>query len=294
MARDETFLKRAAGAIVSQYDFSAQRLFVEADLASGAEIALSARQFNYLVNVLRLRAGDAIHVFNGRDGEFRAELHDVSRRGAKLRVGARLRAQIARADLDYCFAPLKQARQDYMAQKATEMGAGRLVPVITRRTQARRVNTERLVANVVEAAEQCGVLAAPQVAEATKLDDFLSRFPPARLLVFCDEAAPPADPFTALSRRSAANGVSLLIGPEGGFDEEERDAILRLPNVARISLGPRILRADTAAVAALAAIPTILVVVFASLLFQFGVQFWFSDKARTVLDNADQVAQAYV
>ncbi|MBL1258381.1 16S rRNA (uracil(1498)-N(3))-methyltransferase [Methylocystis sp. Sn-Cys] len=236
---------------MSHYDFSAQRLFVEADLAPGADVVPPPEALNYLLNVLRLREGDAILLFNGRDGEFLAHLSAVTRRAATLRVEKLLRPQTPLADLDYCFAPLKQARLDYMAQKATEMGAGRLVPVITNRTQVRRVNSARLRANAVEAAEQCGVLAVPEASEAVDLADFLVSFPEKRLLVFCDEDAPIANPVTALSGRSG-EGVSVLIGPEGGFDEQERAAIARLSNVARLSLGPRVLRADTAAVAALA------------------------------------------
>lgn len=239
------------GYFLSHYDFSAQRLFVENALSPGAEIAPPPEALNYLLNVLRLREGDAIILFNGKDGEFLAHLAAVTRRSAQLRVDRLLRAQTARADLDYCFAPLKQARLDYMAQKATEMGAGRLIPVITRRTQVRRVNSARLQANAVEAAEQCGVIAVPAVAEAVELPEFLAGFPPERLLVFCDEDAPIADPLAALAGR-AGQGVSVLIGPEGGFDDRERAAISRLQNVAKLSLGPRVLRADTAAVAALA------------------------------------------
>ncbi|WP_246695640.1 16S rRNA (uracil(1498)-N(3))-methyltransferase [Methylocystis rosea] len=237
---------------MSAYDFSAQRLFVRDDLAPDVELAPSAEAANYLLNVLRMREGAAIHVFNGRDGEFRATLANVSRRSAKLRVGERLRSQTERADLDYCFAPLKQARLDYMAQKATEMGAGRLLPVITRRTQVRRLNSGRLESNVIEAAEQCGVLAVPEVAAAVELPDFIACWPARRLLVFCDERAALANPLDALGGRTAREGVSVLIGPEGGFDDAERAAIAGLPNVARLSLGPRVLRADTAAVAALA------------------------------------------
>nr|WP_041927123.1 16S rRNA (uracil(1498)-N(3))-methyltransferase [Methylocystis sp. SC2] len=237
---------------MSAYDFSAQRLFVRDDLAPDVELAPSAEASNYLLNVLRMREGAAIHLFNGRDGEFRATLANASRRSARLRVGERLRVQTERADLDYCFAPLKQARLDYMAQKATEMGAGRLLPVITRRTQVRRLNSGRLESNVIEAAEQCGVLAVPEVAAAVDLSEFLARWPARRLLVFCDERAALANPLDALEGRTAREGVSVLIGPEGGFDEAERAAVAGLPNVARLSLGPRVLRADTAAVAALA------------------------------------------
>lgn len=224
---------------------------MEAPLAPGLAFVPPSEALNYLLNVLRLREGDAIHVFNGRDGEFLAHIAEKSRRSAELRVEKLLRAQTPAPDLDYCFAPLKQARLDYMAQKATEMGAGRLVPVITRRTQVRRVNSARLRANAIEAAEQCGILTVPEVSEAAELPDFLSAFPAERLLAFCDEDAPIANPFRALSGRTG-KGVSLLIGPEGGFDDAERAAIARARNVVTLSLGPRVLRADTAAVAALA------------------------------------------
>jgi 16S rRNA (uracil1498-N3)-methyltransferase len=238
---------------LSHYDFAAQRLFVEDALAPAVELAPTAEALNYLLGVLRLREGDAILLFNGRDGEFLAHIAQASRKSAKLKVDRRARAQTPRADLDYCFAPLKQARQDYMAQKATEMGVGRLLPVITRRTQVRRVNVARLRANAIEAAEQCGVLAVPEVSDATELSAFLAGLPAERLLVFCDEDAPVANPVKALAGRSG-RGVSLLIGPEGGFDDAERKAIARAPNVVSLSLGPRVLRADTAAVAALAVV----------------------------------------
>jgi 16S rRNA (uracil1498-N3)-methyltransferase len=243
---------------LSRYDFTAQRLFVDAPLLSGARIAPPGEGLNYLLNVLRLRAGDAVLLFNGRDGEWRARLCDVSRRSATLLVEERARAQEASVDVEYAFAPLKQARLDYMAQKAVEMGASRLAPVITRRTQARRVNTARLSANAIEAAEQCGILTLCQVAEPVDLPDYLASFPPERLMVFCDEDAECANPIEALKGVPAHMGVSLLIGPEGGFEESERDQILRLKNVARLSLGPRILRADTAAVAALALVQAVL------------------------------------
>lgn len=238
---------------MSHHDFTAQRLFIEAPLEAGARVAPPGEALNYLLNVLRLREGDAMLLFNGRDGEWRARLENVGRRAATLVVGSQTREQEPAADLDYCFAPLKHARQDYMAQKATEMGAGRLVPVVTRRTQARRVNTARLRANAVEAAEQCGVLAPPAALEAVDLEEFLAGFPADRLLVFCDEDAETADdPIGTLRTAPDHAGVSVLVGPEGGFEEAERAAILRLPKVVRLSLGPRVLRADTAAVAALA------------------------------------------
>ncbi len=220
-------------------------------MAPGLAFVPPAEALNYLLNVLRLREGDAVLVFNGRDGEFLAVIAEATRRSAKLRVERMTRAQSKGADLDYCFAPLKQARLDYMAQKATEMGTGRLVPVITRRTQVRKVNAARLRANAVEAAEQCGILTVPDVLEAVELTDFLAAFPQERLLVFCDEDAAIANPYEALFEKKA-QGVSLLIGPEGGFDDAERASIARAPNVVTLSLGPRVLRADTAAVAALA------------------------------------------
>lgn len=242
---------------LARYDFNVQRLFVEADLAAGAQVELSREQANYLLNVLRLRDGDAIHVFNGRHGEWAARLAARGRRDAALEPTQSVRPQEAACDLHYLFAPLKHARLDYMVQKATEMGASRLRPVITRRTQAARVNTERMRANAVEAAEQCGVLNIPAVDEPAKLEAAIAGWPPDRRLVFCDEDAAPGDPVAAL--RTACPGdapppLAVLVGPEGGFDPSERRMLLALPGAIAISLGPRILRADTAAVAALAVV----------------------------------------
>jgi 16S rRNA (uracil1498-N3)-methyltransferase len=241
---------------VSEYDFTAQRLFLDAPLAVGTPCDAPATTHNYLLNVLRLRTGDPIHLFNGRDGEFRARLTDASRRRVQFLIEAQLRTQTALADLDYAFAPLKQARLDYMVQKAVELGAGRLSPILTNRTQVRRLNLERLRANIVEAAEQCGVLAIPEICEPVGLSTYLAKLPVARLLVFCDERAPLANPLDTLSAMAGRPdaGVSLIVGPEGGFDDGERALLMRRATVARISLGPRILRADTAAVAALAVV----------------------------------------
>src|SRR5271167_2755218 len=239
---------------MARTDFRTPRVYISQDLAPEAEIKLDPQQTNYLVNVLRLGAGAPILLFNGRDGEFSASLSTSSRKTALLAVGARTRAQEAPPDVDYLFAPLKHARLDYMAQKAVEMGARRLRPVITRHTQVARVNLERLRANAIEACEQCGVIWAPEVAAPETLEKTLARWPPERLIVFCDEEAPQASPLDALGEVSAENGVGLLVGPEGGFDDDERAAILASPRVLRLSLGPRILRADTAAVAALALI----------------------------------------
>ena len=239
---------------MARTDFRTPRLCVPHDLAAGAEVKLDPQQTNYLVNVLRLGAGASVLLFNGRDGEFSASLDARSRKAASLIVGAQTRAQETSPDLDYLFAPLKHARLDYMAQKAIEMGACRLRPVITRHTQVTRVNLERLQANAIEACEQCGIIWIPEVAPVQSLAETLKSWPPERLLVFCDEEAGLASPLEALEGARADSGVGLLIGPEGGFGDEERAAILSAPRVLRLNLGPRILRADTAAVAALALI----------------------------------------
>jgi 16S rRNA (uracil1498-N3)-methyltransferase len=239
---------------MARTDFRTPRLYVAHDLAEGKAAPLEAEQANYLVNVLRLREGGRVLVFNGRDGEFAASLGRVVRKGASLQIGEQVRPQESPPDIDFLFAPLKHARLDYVAQKAVEMGARRLVPVVTRHTQAHRLNLDRLAANAIEACEQCGVIWVPEVSPLQPLDRALAEWPAARLLIFCDEEAPQANPLEALSLADATHGAGLLIGPEGGFDDAERAMILRIPNVLRISLGPRILRADTAAVAALALI----------------------------------------
>lgn len=235
------------------YDFTAQRLFVEASLDAGGTIALERAAAHYLMSVLRLGEGDSVLVFNGRDGEWQGTLAPSGRKSADLRLVTRTRPQPESGGPHLLFAPLKHARLDYMVQKAVEMGVGRLQPVLTRRTVASRVNLERMRANAIEAAEQCGVLAVPEIDAEAKLADALSALPPERLLVFCDEDAPISDPSEALLQ-SGGGEIALLIGPEGGFDPAEREAILARSNVCRLSLGPRILRADTAAVAALAVI----------------------------------------
>ncbi len=235
-----------------QLDFRSPRLFVDAALAAGETVALERSQSNYLGNVLRLAAGDSILVFNGRDGEWQASITG-RKRPDSLMITARTRPQDRLPDLAYVFAPLKHARLDYMVQKAVEMGASSLQPVLTRFTQISRVNSERMRANVIEAAEQCGILSLAGVAEPIPLDRYLGQRQPQRLLVFCDEAAEAANPVQALEGGlTRANGIDVLVGPEGGFAEEERALLLRQKLTLRLSLGPRILRADTAAVAALA------------------------------------------
>ncbi|MBX9647020.1 MAG: 16S rRNA (uracil(1498)-N(3))-methyltransferase [Xanthobacteraceae bacterium] len=240
-----------------ELDFNAPRLFVDAPLKAGQTVALERNQSNYLGNVLRLSAGDSILVFNGRDGEWQALIAGRKRPDA-LVITALTRAQDRLPDIAYVFAPLKHARLDYMVQKAVEMGASSLQPVLTRHTQVSRVNSERMRANVIEAAEQCGILSLATVAEPVALDRYLGQREAHRLLVFCDEAAETANPVQALKEGSAADGIDILIGPEGGFAEEERALLLRQPKTLRLSLGPRILRADTAGVAALALVQTAL------------------------------------
>ena len=233
-------------------DFDKPRLFVEAALAAGETVALERGQSNYLGNVLRLAAGESILVFNGRDGEWQASIKG-RKRPDSLTIVSRTRPQDHLPDLAYVFAPLKHGRLDYMVQKAVEMGASSLQPVLTRFTQVSRVNGERMRANVIEAAEQCGILSLAEVAEPLPLDRYLSQRENERLLVFCDEAAEVANPLQALQGGLAAgNGIDVLIGPEGGFAKEERAILLRQPKTLRLSLGPRVLRADTAGVAALA------------------------------------------
>jgi 16S rRNA (uracil1498-N3)-methyltransferase len=236
-----------------QHDFRKPRLFVEAALAAGETVPLAREQSNYLGNVLRLSAGETILAFNGRDGEWQASIAG-RKRADSLEIMDQMRPQDRLPDLAYVFAPLKHARLDYMVQKAVEMGASSLQPVLTRFTQVSRVNCERMRANVIEAAEQCGILSIATVAEPVPLDRYLSQRETARLLVFCDEAADVLDPLQALQGGGpqATKGIDVLIGPEGGFAEEERAVLLRQPATLRLSLGPRILRADTAGVAALA------------------------------------------
>jgi 16S rRNA (uracil1498-N3)-methyltransferase len=248
---------------MARYDFRTPRLYLDQLLAAGASIALDAAQANYLGNVLRMKTGDSVLVFNGRDGEWRGTLTGASKRRLTLTVADRTRVQTGALDLHYLFAPLKHARLDFMAQKAVEMGASRLQPVITRHAQVARVNLERLRANAIEAAEQCGILTLPDIGAPLTFERMLAERDPARLLVFCDEDAEVKDPVAALAAarddgRAEPRPLAVLVGPEGGFAEEERAALLALPNAVRLALGPRILRADTAAVAALALVGAVL------------------------------------
>lgn len=239
------------------YDFRSPRLHVDDDLAGDVTLPLSREQANYLINVMRLGAGELVLVFNGRDGEWRAHVEVTGKRQAHLVVENQLREQTSGPDIHYLFAPLKRARLDYMVQKATEMGVARLQPVITRHTITERVNGERMRANVIEAAEQCGILRVPTIAEPERLDRLLMGWNPERRIIFCDESAPITDPVAAL-RWIGAGPIAVLIGPEGGFASEERASLIALPFVQRLAMGPRILRADTAAVAALTLVNAVL------------------------------------
>lgn len=240
------------------HDFNAPRLHVEPALAAGLSVDLDRMAANYLLSVLRLGNRDEVLVFNGRDGEWLARIAVSGRKSASLEPIRRVREQTRPSDLIYVFAPLKHARLDYMVQKAVEMGVGRLQPAFTRRSVASRINRDRMRANAIEAAEQCGILAVPEIGPEADLPAVLAMLEPDRLVVFCDEDAPVADPVAALAGATIASGLALVVGPEGGFAPEERDLLMRCANLRRISLGPRILRADTAAIAALALVQGVL------------------------------------
>ncbi|QQR35848.1 16S rRNA (uracil(1498)-N(3))-methyltransferase [Devosia oryziradicis] len=233
------------------------RLFVEPDLTAGAQLILGKEQSLYLAAVLRKVVGDEVVLFNGRDGAWLARLASDSKKSVALDLVEQIAPQTPKSDLWYGFAPLKTERLDYVIQKAVEMGAGTIQPVLSRFTQVSRLKHERLVANAVEAAEQCEVLSVPKVEAEVTLERLLDGWPADRLLVFADEGEASSSPVEALTELRGKK-IGLLIGPEGGFSDEERARLRTLPYVVPISLGPRILRADTAAVAALAVIQAII------------------------------------
>lgn len=227
------------------------RLFVGGDLLSGAALDLDGDRAHFLRNVLRLQSGDRIAVFNGRDGEWSAEIVELGKRSATLEIADRLRDQESDPDIWLAFAPIKRARIDFIGQKATELGAAVLWPVFTRFTAMDRVNIDRLRANAAEAAEQCGRLGVPEVREPVRFEELLDQWPENRHLICCDETGGGAPIIDAL-RDLEPGPAGLMIGPEGGFAKEELDRLEKTANVCRVSLGPRILRAETAALAALA------------------------------------------
>ena len=232
------------------------RLYVEADLGAGHDVALDRDQAHYLTGVMRQGAGDRVLLFNGRDGEWLAEIAAVGKRSVSLTCLERVREQTGVPDLWLCFAPVKKARTDFIAEKACEMGSARLVPVFTRHTNSERVRTDRLRAHAIEAAEQCGMLSVPEIAEPVALERLLADWPEGRRLMFCDESGS-GEPASEVLRRVGLNPTlpagpwAVLIGPEGGFSPEEASRLRALPYAHAVSLGPRILRADTAAVVAL-------------------------------------------
>ncbi|MEM6618368.1 MAG: 16S rRNA (uracil(1498)-N(3))-methyltransferase [Pseudomonadota bacterium] len=228
------------------------RLCVDAELGAGQSVSVTRDQAHYLSAVMRQGPGDAVAVFNGRQGEWTARVIEVGKRGGRLECEAQALPQVDPADVWLLFAPIKKARTDFIVEKAAEMGVRRIVPVITRHTNAGRVRRDRLQAHATEAAEQCGGVFVPPVAEAMPLDAVLDAWPTGRRILFCDETlaggkvalhtqAPDLDP----------GPWAVLIGPEGGFSDDERSRIAALPGALSTALGPRVLRADTAAVAAL-------------------------------------------
>ena len=225
---------------------STPRLFVEQPLGPG-QIRIEGAQAHYLVSVMRTKIGDPVKLFDGVSGEWIGVASMVGKRDLLLDVGERLREREHVPDLWLCAAPLKKGRVDWLVEKACELGVARLVPTLTRRTVVDRLNLDRLRAHMIEAAEQCGRTAVPELAEPVKLGGLLRDWPADRTLFFADEAG--GVPALA-AMRDGGTAAAILIGPEGGFDDAERDAIRALPQAAGVSLGPRILRADTAAAAA--------------------------------------------
>ncbi|MES2443126.1 MAG: 16S rRNA (uracil(1498)-N(3))-methyltransferase [Pseudomonadota bacterium] len=228
---------------------STPRLFVETELASGASVRIDGGQAHYLLAVMRLKAGDPVRLFDDRTGEWLGIARHIAKRDLTLEVTDRLREREAVPDLWLCAAPIKKGRVDWVAEKACELGVARLVPVFTRRAVVDRLNLDRLRAHMIEAAEQCGRTALPELAEPVKLAALLRDWPAERALFFADEAG--GAPALA-AMRARAGPAAILVGPEGGFDDSEREAIRALPQAVGIALGPRILRADTAAAAAVA------------------------------------------
>jgi 16S rRNA (uracil1498-N3)-methyltransferase len=227
------------------------RLFVEAVLSEGARVVPDEAQAHYLLHVMRAKAGDRVSLFNGRDGEWLARVAEVSKRSCVLACEKQVRAQQGTPDIWLCFAPIKKTPADYVVQKATELGVRALQPVFTRRTIVTRINEERMRANAIEAAEQSDRLTVPEIREAVTLDKLLKTWPAERRILFCDEGGD-AKPIAEAARNLKESRFAILTGPEGGFDPAERDLIRSRPFVTPVTLGPRILRADTAALASLA------------------------------------------
>lgn len=224
------------------------RLYVEQPLGQGQAVALSGDQAHYLFSVMRLAKGAAVSLFNGRDGEWRAEVAEAGKRGGVLVCECQTKPLLMPPDLWLIFAPIKKARTDFIVEKAVELGARRILPVQTRHTNSERIRQDRLQAHAVEAAEQCGGTYVPEVADLVGFDRLLAGWPAGRRILWCDESLVGA----AQGLAGAEPGPwAILIGPEGGFSDGEKAKLRGMPEVLPVSLGPRILRADTAAVAAL-------------------------------------------
>ena len=233
------------------YDPSRIRLFVEEDIDPGALIPLRLNQVHYLLNFMRQSTHDHVLVFNGRDGEWRAEIAELGRKSGRLVVAERQREQTVPLNLWLLFAPAKRVRLDFIGQKATELGVSVIQPVFTERTAVSQFNDERLRANAVEAAEQCWCLSVPEIRGAEKLGSILDNWPSTRRLIMCDEDGGASLPQVISAGGEVGDQWAVLVGPEGGFSADERTQLTRIPMLTRVGLGPRILRADTAAVAVL-------------------------------------------
>lgn len=226
------------------------RLYVTMPITAQVPLPLDQDQWHYVRNVMRLVDGDEMMIFNGQHGEWRATLIFETKKRLSLKPHTQTKQQSAKPNLLYAFAPLKKGRLDYMIQKATELGAGFLQPILTEYTDNHKINLQKLEANAVEAAEQCTMLNVPKVSKALKFDVFIEQFSKTHHIIFCDEAAHSASPISLIAALKGQK-ICVLVGPEGGFSEAERQALLALPQMTAISLGPRIMRADTAAIAAL-------------------------------------------
>lgn len=226
------------------------RLYITFPLSAGVLCPLNHDQTHYLSTVMRARDGEHVALFNGRDGEWVAEIASMGKHSGTVRVLSLLRPQQQEPDIWLLFAPIKRARIDFIAEKATELGASGLWPVYTRRTIVSRVKEERLYANMIEAAEQTERLTLPQLFEATALDKVLASWPGERQLLYMDETGG-GQPIASILPALPPGPMALLVGPEGGFEKSELDALRNLPFSVAVSLGPRVLRADTAALAAL-------------------------------------------
>jgi 16S rRNA (uracil1498-N3)-methyltransferase len=227
------------------------RLYVEAPLEADARVEATQEQAHYLLHVMRAKAGSRAALFNGRDGEWLAQIAEATKQRCVFICERQTRPQQGEPDVWLCFAPVKKTPADYLVQKATELGVSVLQPVLTRRTIVSRVNTGRMRANAIEAAEQSDRLAVPEIREPKTLEKLLTEWPDRRRLIFCDEVGE-APPIAEVVADSVLLELAVLIGPEGGFDPSERGQIRSRDFVMPVSLGPRILRADTAALAALA------------------------------------------